>query len=183
MLFRRPLILLLFLISFSSASFVSRSVFADYWVPKLDLELGFGSGFSKNDQQLGNLAILYELSQSWWIFGDYIYAQEGVHRGFEVNAVQRVSFGARYVLDFLRLKPWFSLRLGLSNRDVINPTMGGSMGLSYLLSEDWQLSLWTLMLVEPKLSTSGMTDRVVGGVYALISLSYSFVLGESFDEL
>ena len=115
MLFRRPLILLLFLISFSSTSFVSRSVFADYWVPKLDLELGFGSGFSKSDQQLGDLAILYEVSRSWWVFGDYIYAQERGDRDLKVNAVQRVSFGTRYVLDFLRMKPWFALRLGLSN--------------------------------------------------------------------
>ena len=183
MLFRRLLISLLFLVSFSSVSLISRSVSADYWVPKLDLELGFGSSFSKEDQQLGNLAILYELRKNWWVFGDYIYAQGGGYKALEINAVQRVTMGARYVLDFLRLRPWFALRLGLSNRTAIEPIVGGSIGLSYLLSEDWQLSLWTLALVDPALSTQKINDHLTVRSYGLLSLSYSFILGESFDEL
>ena len=183
MLFKRLLILLLFLVLIGPINLIPKPVFADYWVPKLDLELGLGCGLSQNDQQLGHLAILYEPHPNLWVFGDYTYAQERAHETIEINAVQRVSLGARYVLDFLRLRPWFSLRLGLSDRAEIEPVVGSSLGLSYLLSEDWQLSLWTLVLVDPVLNTHVLNNRLIVRFYGLLSLSYSFVLGESFDEL
>ena len=181
-LFKRFSSVLLPIFFLGLTSLASIPAFADYWVPKLDIDLGLGVNLSQSKQRVAHWAVLYELSQEWVALGSYMYESNGVQRWTDDDTVQRVSLGTRYQLDFLQIRPWFGLQLGLSNQDAIGPVLRASIGLSYLLLENWHLSLSGVGMFEPQLE-SRAESQAFYQFYGLVSVSYSFVLAESFDEL
>ena len=156
--------------------------FADYWAPKLDIEFGLGTNLSQSKQRVAQLAVAYELSQEWVVLSSYMYEFVSAPHLTESDSAQRASLGARYQLDFLQIRPWFGLQLGLSNEHSVEPVLGASIGLSYLFLEDWYLSLWGMGLLG-SLSEARTKNQNLYRMYGLVSVSYSFTLAESFDEL
>ena len=171
------LLVLLLLIGFSLRP---RSSFANYTVPKLAIDLGLGLTWPKEERQstLAYTGLMYELDSSWALMGDYIH--EMAH---STATRHQVSLGGRYRIDFLRLRPWFALRVGAAIQDSVKATLGASVGLSYFLSEHWQLSLWSLALYGGKGLWSEGDHQDLTKLYYLFSISYDFTLGEDFDEL
>ena len=182
MLFKRFSSVLLSIFFLGITSLASLPVFADYWVPKLDIDLGFGVNLSQSKQGVAHWAVLYELSQEWVALGSYMYESNAVQRWTDHDTVQRVSLGTRYQVDFLQIRPWFGLQLGLGHQDAIEPIVRASIGLSYLLLENWYLSLSGIGMFEPRLKYR-TENQDFYQFYSLVSVSYSFVLAESFDEL
>ena len=182
MLFKRFSSVSLSIIFLGLSSLASLPAFAEYWVPKLDIDLGLGVNLSQGKQRVAHLAVIYELSQEWMASGSYMHESNGAQQWMEDDSVERVSLGTRYQLDFLQIRPWFGLQLGLSNGDSIEPVLRASIGLSYLLLENWYLSLSGVGILEPQLELR-VEDQASYQFYSLVSVSYSFVLAESFDEL